>query len=98
HRCLPSFPTRRSSDLLRALDVPLHAVEVVDALRLGVDREPELGEIRERTVVRAGRRGAFETAELVDPDRQRTPRGDFGILLAQRDRKSTRLNSSHVKI
>src|SRR5690625_6260550 len=61
HRDLPSFPTRRSSDL---------------DLAEGVDAGESTAQLRERV------------AEALQVDRQRF----------SKDRKSTRLNSSHVAI
>src|SRR5690606_42040666 len=75
HRHLPSFPTRRSSDLLR---LRLHALLAV-----------EDGD------------GAVEHAQgALDLDREVDVAGrvDDVDLVVLPDRKSTRLNSSHVKI
>src|SRR5690606_41875045 len=77
-----SFPTRRSSDL----DLPLGrrrlAVEVVDG--------PEVDDPRDHLLVVHLRR---------DPERQRlAERREALVDVEVEDRKSTRLNSSHVKI
>src|SRR5690606_40587520 len=61
HRYLPSFPTRRSSDL-----IPLS--QVIDFL-------------------------SFSDCQLTN-----CPKADSPFPIAMGDRKSTRLNSSHVKI
>src|SRR5207302_8162166 len=75
HRHLPSFPTRRSSDLPRA---------------------PACGRRAHWRVRRAGHRpGAVAGDRAVggrDDVRRHQRRGE------RQDRKSTRLNSSHVKI
>src|SRR5690606_41783250 len=86
-RPLPSFPTRRSSDLRRGspelvLHLLLHTLDLARPLahRPGLPVEP---------------------AERVDdraPDALRGVRGERLVALRVVDRKSTRLNSSHVKI
>src|SRR5690606_40706254 len=73
HRDLPSFPTRRSSDLYALL---VH--------RAGVDRAAQGGVARWM--------GVSEFIPLL------CDFGEYVALAAQQDRKSTRLNSSHVKI
>src|SRR5690606_42047601 len=91
----PSFPTRRSSDL-RA--VPEHFVVALQ-LPLGVP-----GAFAARAALRVVHRFADQPSLLVEklvraggalrPTRVHREMGDPGAL----DRKSTRLNSSHVKI
>src|SRR5690606_41180437 len=94
HLVLASFPTRRSSDLRSACGavagrpVLAHQLEGLVAERIdpGADGEP-VGEVN---------------VQAFDP-RGHAARGDLvaerldGVTLGQ-DRKSTRLNSSHVKI
>src|SRR5690606_40198318 len=82
---LPSFPTRRSSDLLVCSGL---ALSVVLALVVAT-REPYLLVYLDAPI--AGMTLADAAAE------ESTLRG-LGWLLAPVDRKSTRLNSSHVKI
>src|SRR5207302_10449495 len=95
-RALPSFPTRRSSDLVRTDFLPaLTAVgRLVHVLAADVNPVPVVRRHRERRVPH-------------EPILQ-IRRGTVGVLgphldVAQKptallDRKSTRLNSSHVKI
>src|SRR5690606_41763531 len=89
---LPAFPTRRSSDLLEgAPDVPARVECVV-----GTERCTTLGN-EEATVstvehLLAAARGLEVDNLLIEIDGPEVPIGDG------RDRKSTRLNSSHVKI
>src|SRR5690606_39598742 len=91
---LPSFPTRRSSDL-----------DVDDGLRVGdglaAHRAP-LGHVLDvLKLKRAVRRlaDAVKGVERLVQDSGKRPRAGDELELAQlRDRKSTRLNSSHVKI
>src|SRR5207253_9745274 len=92
HRHLPSFPTRRSSDL----DPPLHGpVELAQVRRgdggggggaasLGLAPRP----LQRHDAVVQGHLVALELGQAL----QRLARS------APRDRKSTRLNSSHVAI
>src|SRR5690606_41232705 len=86
-RSLPSFPTRRSSDL-RGLQQPLHLLHHPVATR-----RPRLAP-RRRRAARGGAAG--------DGRGEGNPRHLAGhVRLRHRrevDRKSTRLNSSHVKI
>src|SRR5690606_40721500 len=95
-RALHSLPTRRSSDLARAH----HDLARVVLVRQARDF---LRGIADRRGLFEGEAGAFQNAA-------RLARGVFGaagVVLAgglaaelarRRDRKSTRLNSSHVKI
>src|SRR5690606_41195605 len=95
-RCLPAFPTRRSSDLDAGFVAALKTAATVGAaigavLHLPID---PLGRLPSRT--RMAWLGAgtvsplFCRGLLVDGNHARGGRGG--------DRKSTRLNSSHVKI
>src|SRR5690606_41751228 len=90
NRAIAPFPTRRSSDLSQA--TPAHA-GVGDGLLLGPDA---------RLLVLGQMEGGMEPhAGGGVPDRAfqqggRVVRG--GLRRADQDRKSTRLNSSHVKI
>src|SRR5690606_41056550 len=94
YRPLPSFPTRRSSDLLGG---------VVDEHRARLPQRRSDGAVQEH-----GRKDAHaEREERAQPERELGAlRGEFGhvdrrvraLLDALEDRKSTRLNSSHVKI
>src|SRR5207249_11272027 len=96
HPPLPSFPTRRSSDLCGFVRFDL--VEIVELIepqdaQLPVALVEELALIDEQLAPDdlVARRGV--SAE-VDP-----PNGVLLLLVkSHRDRKSTRLNSSHVSI
>src|SRR5690606_40841548 len=91
HHALPPFPTRRSSDLTQAIRAAQnHAVftrDVAQAVLLG---EAELAHLAKTRTEYHGRAPAHLT--------ERTQaRGDI-FRRHREDRKSTRLNSSHVKI
>src|SRR5690606_39485738 len=84
---LPSFPTRRSSDLARGPggnpgSSPAALIE------------------RARTALQHLVPGLVADHQRTHQDDQLGLRGDLALLLEQpaEDRKSTRLNSSHVKI
>src|SRR5690606_41456630 len=98
HRAPLSFPTRRSSDLLHTLGVahqPRRGDGVVDDLalervhRLEADVLTARADLRDRLVRDLGQRVAARAAVTCDVEHE------SGALT---DRKSTRLNSSHVKI
>src|SRR5207249_8630755 len=85
HRALHSFPTRRSSDLESLDDLPVLPLreEATDARRhLGAD----VAHLRQ--LLGGGIHDALERPEVLGE----------GLGGALRDRKSTRLNSSHVSI
>src|SRR5690606_39378952 len=97
-RALPSFPTRRSSDLI----VPAGDV-IVRAYRAAV---PRFGVVPRNTIVTLGDRRTFRVFRT--PAECHVRSTDFLIYYFgmvdgretrafSRDRKSTRLNSSHVK-
>src|SRR5690606_40645334 len=80
-----SFPTRRSSDLALSGSGPCRQAD------------PRLRHARRGRRAQAGT--AFDEARRDDRDRGRAETGiDGGVAEHARDRKSTRLNSSHVKI
>src|SRR5690606_41891875 len=80
-RDLPSFPTRRSSDLhLLLVEKPFESLSAVGRGYIGVLR---------RLIEHPGKVLLAGTAFLV---------GVYAAYAAFGDRKSTRLNSSHVKI
>src|SRR5690606_41477245 len=79
-RVLPSFPTRRSSDLSLVPSLVEHADTVVD---LSAVEQP------------AGVPGL--ASDMQEELRARTELVRLCADLGRRDRKSTRLNSSHVK-
>src|SRR5690606_42052357 len=84
-----AFPARRSSDL--AVQLAVHALELaLDAGEPAVQAVQAAGEALEAAV-----EVALEAVEAVAEPAQAVlePAGDGG-----QDRKSTRLNSSHVKI
>src|SRR5690606_39278360 len=88
-RSLSPFPTRRSSDLCRRDPGP----EPRDLPERRGDGRGA-GEIRPRP----DRGRPPEQARPGDRPRRGDPPGDPGALAADEDRKSIRLNSSHVKI
>src|SRR5205814_10086729 len=85
HRDLHSFPTRRSSDLVQN-----RAVEL-DFLALDPERDL-LAELAGQVTHQTG-----ESVEHL-PHRRHARLDDFRLQLARQDRKSTRLNSSHLGI
>src|SRR5690606_41709616 len=93
HRALLSFPTRRSSDLgVRAVRGDVVVVELAD---LGAGRRPEAVE---RPALALGVLGAARHHRLaVGGDDDLVGEEPVGGDGAVGDRKSTRLNSSHVK-
>src|SRR5690606_41656594 len=86
HRDLPSFPTRRSSDL-----EPAQAHALAAAV---VDGDERLQDAARR----AHERGVGLGVDVADDEHAARPEAAQERRLPQRDRKSTRLNSSHVKI
>src|SRR5207249_11745477 len=88
-RHLHSFPTRRSSDLLGGVPLERDRMTIAVPSRIaGV-----------ATGARVGRREQHEpTREHDGPLSPRQPDGAVLDRLPERDRKSTRLNSSHVSI
>src|SRR5207253_11151278 len=86
HRALPSFPTRRSSDL--------RYFSIVENRRMGSDQTVQrtvlyLGEINDQ------QQAAWrKTLAVFDEQQQHYT----NLSLFPEDRKSTRLNSSHVAI
>src|SRR5690606_41709147 len=88
HRALHSFPTRRSSDLLHRDEAP-------------VRRRRQRFELPAQPIVEGAdgeaHRRAAAPGDLTEEDR--VARDNVrASLRAEIDRKSTRLNSSHVKI
>src|SRR5207302_5033571 len=89
-RHLPSFPTRRSSDLLGPVLVHHHRGELIVGNELGDGAEiAEAGRLR-LIAQWIGLQACVDLLFLQQPLARRRA--------ADRDRKSTRLNSSHVKI
>src|SRR5207302_8541372 len=89
---LPPFPTRRSSDLIGALGreiAPHPLAQLVRRARIGGRAQVDLG-----AAALAGRAG--ESVRQGGSPRQALE-GDAAEI-GRADRKSTRLNSSHVKI
>src|SRR5690606_39305394 len=88
HRDLHSFPTRRSSDLkiVHRLKGDVDAQVTFAGERIGnAEGDPRLHRLH-------------AVVKIVDVDFQELAIGDWGKFLSWLDRKSTRLNSSHVKI
>src|SRR5690606_41805811 len=97
-RAIPSFPTRRSSDLLRDMQFVLHEVMAAEQLLAAMPATAEVN----RELMDAILDSAATMAEEVLTPLERTGdeegcRWEEGRV-ATPDRKSTRLNSSHVKI
>src|SRR5690606_41267010 len=98
HRALHSFPTRRSSDLVLTVSVGVMSTHLL--LRRARSTDPP-DERRTYTVtevadiVGISRSTAYECVR-----RGEIPSRRFGrrIVVLRQDRKSTRLNSSHVKM
>src|SRR5207253_8072066 len=95
---LPSFPTRRSSDLVLARSssiavsiatvvLPAQAASPADCLKMHNTHDPKIDEYLDK-----GKQGKLSCDEIPDA-MARSRRAD-----AKGDRKSTRLNSSHVAI
>src|SRR5204863_6451549 len=86
-----SFPTRRSSDLER---------KVLVGDRIETDRVHRVGNVEQDAVSRARtrRQADFRKHRDVVAAIGRRGRLRAGPVIAARDRKSTRLNSSHVEI
>src|SRR5690606_39968264 len=95
HPHLPSFPTRRSSDLgsieLHLLDENDNTVAVM-AMRDSTTREEN------RAVIQLGQEGNRYFLLNYNGGYRATWNDFSGVIRLERDRKSTRLNSSHVKI
>src|SRR5690606_41145793 len=93
HLDLPSFPTRRSSDLDRApaasAPPPAESPRDAPAMRARASRL-RAGSWARADRVRAGRRAIAGAEQEPRPTHEAERHGP--------DRKSTRLNSSHVKI
>src|SRR5207302_11216020 len=90
---LPSFPTRRSSDLRANLLAKLASGESPFPGVVGFDESVlpalERGILAGHDLILLGERGQAKT---------RLVRHLVNLMDAETDRKSTRLNSSHVKI
>src|SRR5690606_40556797 len=94
HTCpFPPSPTRRSSDLRLLVDLDREGLDAVDDTERGPPRLAPHGDVGEAAVVdgEPGRVAVPHAGEV-----QRRLRG--GPRAEGADRKSTRLNSSHVKI
>src|SRR5690606_40680792 len=87
-RALHSFPTRRSSDLARRADPPHQRHDP------GAQDESEDSDDHHRAAPRLSRRHAAET----NPSGMSSWFPSRRVREQESDRKSTRLNSSHVKI
>src|SRR5690606_42005814 len=87
------FPTRRSSDL-GDLDA-VHPVPAEEALLRGGDGDQHLITHGEEALGPGGHHPHHGEGDAADAD---GPADGGAARLAEEDRKSTRLNSSHVKI
>src|SRR5690606_40123464 len=97
-RYLPSFPTRRSSDLQQFLDVTCRAVLLDlhwESLAPSIESSVSLDACVQR--VRNCVLDALKGARAGAPPGRRSSRC-LPVPPHRGDRKSTRLNSSHVKI
>src|SRR5690606_41269565 len=92
-RDLPSSPTRRSSDLEVELGA-LHQVARDDDQRAHRANDAHVSQPRNRMFHERTLPGHWP--QLASDNKIRSTRRDF--MRDQEDRKSTRLNSSHVKI
>src|SRR5204863_8393578 len=98
HLDLHSFPTRRSSDLVRAS----RSAGKAAFLDLS-DGSAKIQIYRKRDVIGEAGFGLYELLDLgdwigVEGTIFRTRAGELSIKARRLDRKSTRLNSSHVEI
>src|SRR5690606_40911443 len=98
HACLPPFPTRRSSDPgLRPESLHVDGGPITPARSTPIDARLDVVEPMGAEIVLSARADTLELVARVPP--QPLPPPDTPIrLLIDLDRKSTRLNSSHVKI
>src|SRR5699024_11767459 len=93
HRSLDSFPTRRSSDLVTGGDGDRHL-----AAPLGDEGGDLLGSLAGDVLAEQGRAGQGATLELLRVGERAAGEEDGEHREDGQDRKSTRLNSSHVSI
>src|SRR5690606_40904485 len=95
HRHLHSFPTRRSSDLVVQLLAAAQA-------KIELDATVAVMKVQRNQRIAALLGLADQFLDLFGVQQQLAGTGGFGADVrrggGQRDRKSTRLNSSHVKI
>src|SRR5690606_41278519 len=95
---LQSFPTRRSSDLHHAERVPRTTGRVLSVLVcVGSKLRYVVRQLHPLVCVQGMGTFCYHLTVDVDADGDRV-RGDHYRVTAVIDRKSTRLNSSHVKI
>src|SRR5690606_42114369 len=85
HRDLHSFPTRRSSDLHKFV-----AAEAGNDVRGIQGAAQSIGNLAQKRITECMPQRVVDFFELIEVDKQQR--------IAALDRKSTRLNSSHVKI
>src|SRR5206468_12231882 len=90
HRNLHSFPTRRSSDLTAGANDHKQGTKERTSTEHGQDEAPHTP--RKRVVRAINERKSYEGGNPVEQI------GDCGPAQAFKDRKSTRLNSSHDQI
>src|SRR5437762_2381864 len=89
---LPSFPTRRSSDLARLAAAYRRRSQQAERQRRGDRARPSAGRLRDQADDHPDPRPARPRQEIRPADHVRRRRPDQRH---HRDRKSTRLNSSH---
>src|SRR5439155_26193409 len=92
HQHIHSFPTRRSSDLARAMGRQLE--EITDAIEIVKALDPRPGQKYNRTAARTIEPDVY----IVKVDGEYRALTNEDEMPQLRDRKSTSLNSSHVAI
>src|SRR5690606_41406228 len=95
HRVPLSFPTRRSSDL--GIPVDLAFERVLDFWFVGDGNNPGSGRVAVAIVGGVWRKAVAAIGQQRHQERYAVGRVAVGHADNHRDRKSTRLNSSHVK-
>src|SRR5690606_41859320 len=98
HQILTSFPTRRSSDLV-AKDNLNNAKERIKTVSIDLLLSDTFKQAHEKTVLEVVGEEEIFVISVINEARKAIEEFKKQVLLcAERDRKSTRLNSSHVKI
>src|SRR5439155_21636147 len=98
HRDLHSFPTRRSSDLASTLEVVCQGLGFAEGPIAMPDRSILLVDIRKECLTQILPNGSQKLVAKVPGGPNGAAVGPDGRINIAKDRKSTRLNSSHVAI